>query len=337
MIQVMLSTRSLPDKVKVASNLQEDEFIESLESLEPQISSICLSKETTLIEKACESLDYFVKFFSSGSKAFKKLHIDCDNVASHVSQLSRIFHVRGYSNEKANAMKLVFQIAELTHNNVFLMRCFSFFLQTTSSKSSEFEDIIQKKMLSLHDVLFDNYMRLATLKSPRTENAILLCLLDLAYYYYLKNNKDMAFSLIEMVKEAINSTLTYLIGQCNVVRMYLHFTQFKILVKEENYSLEGASALHKEVEQMCNCYKSQVYFSSEDPLLYPAIQFDVINELFSYHSLRFTPMKLIPYVRLLLGHGFLNGCSLRIIQMASMYSHIQYQLECMNKFLVSFL
>lgn len=297
---------------------------------------MCLSKETTLIDKARESLKYFVKFHSLRSNSFEKLNIDWDQVASYVSTLSRIFHVRGYSNEKANAMKFLFQVAELAHNNVAWMQSFSFFLQTTFSKSSEFEDIIQKKMPTLHDIVFDSYKRIATLRSPRTDNAVLLCLLDLAYYYYLKGDKDMAFSLIEMVKEVLNCTLSHLFGQSNVSRMYLHFTQYRILVKEENYSLEGASALHNEVEEIFNCFKSQVYVSSEDSLLFPAVQFDVINEIFSYHSLRLTTIKIVPYVRSLLTHGFSNGCSLRTIQMASIYSYFQYQTECMNKFLVSF-
>lgn len=319
----------------VKSNIQEDEFIEAIETLAPQVSLINLSKETELLVKARESLSYFIKCYSVSSFPFKKLYVDWEQVATNVIRLARIFHVRGYLNDRRKAMELLFDIAELSQDSVALIQAFSFFLETTFSHAGQFEEKIIKKMSMVHDILFDKYSNLECLKSPRTENNVLLCLLNLAYYYYLSDNNDMAFSLLEIVKDAIDYKLPNQIGRNNVIRMYLHLIQYRILAKEKDYSLEGASALHREVEEIWNCFKSHVYVSSEDSMIYPAIQYDVVNELFVYHSLRLTTNKMVPYVRLMLNQGLANGCALRIIQMASIYSHVQYQSECMTKFLVS--
>lgn len=326
----------IPDKVKVISGLQEDEYIEHLESLSSQIPLINLSNETALMNKARESIKYFIKLYSLRLTQFKKLHLDWEEIAGYINQLSRIFQIRGYFSESDNAVDLLFKVAEFSENNVALIQSFSSLLQASFTKPSKFEDVIAKTIMKIHDILYDTFINLEILKSPRTENTVLICLLNLAFYYYLKSEKDMAFSLLEMVRDAIDFKLPSQIGKFNVIRMYLHLIEYRILVKEENFSLEGASSLHKVVEEIFNCFKSQVYISSEDSILYPIVQFEAINDLFIYHSLRFTTNKMGPYVRSLLSHGLSNGCALRTIQTASIYSYIHYQSECMTKFLVSF-
>ncbi|KAL5288591.1 thr family protein [Megaselia abdita] len=331
-IEVLEQINLLKDKVSFKSGLQEDEFIEAMEAMYPQLSQISLSKETSIIEKARESLSFFVKFHSLSSGTFTKFRIDWCQVTDYINHLSRIFYVRGYSSDRKAAMKFLFKIAEISQNDLTFIQAFSSFLESSTS-NSEFDNTIEKQLPKLEEILFDKYMNLESLKSPRTENTVLLCLLNLAFYYYTKNDKEMASSLLEMVKDAIDVKLPHRIGKSDINRFYFHLTRYRILAREKDYSVEGASSLYKEVEDIFYCFKSQVYISSEDSILLPALQFDVIHELFAYHSLRFNSQKLIPFVRLLLTHGFTNGCSLRIIQITSFYSYFQYESECMTRFL----
>lgn len=304
--------------------------MDSIESNFTEFSKLPISKETLLISKAQECLKYYAKLVDIDTKSFKKFRPDWSKIVADLIHLGRHFEIRGYFNDKANTMKLLSKIMEFYENDLTLIHVVSFFLAKSNQNYTEYNSKIKKLLPKVEDILFDMYSKLPEMKSPRTENLILFCFLNLAYYYFLKGDKDNSSGLLHLVKEAIDENLIEHKEKKSVIRFYFFLIQFRICCKEKSESKQA-----KKCDDIYNCLKKFIYISTEDNLLYPIYQYEFINEVFNYHVLRFNTDKLYPYLRHLIDNALLNGCIFRIIQMVSFYCYAHYQAENISKFMVS--
>lgn len=284
--------------------------------------------------KAEECVDYFEELYKLSLSSFKKLQPEWENITADLLHISRIFHLRGYMKEKSRVMDLLFRINESHPNDTTFINISSFVLERIQSSQNKDVAIIQKILPALETVLWEKYSKLKTLSSPRTEVVVCLCILNLAYYYFLQDKKENCFLLLELVRDFIDLHRPEPDGKSGLTRMYYHIIRLRIRRKLNNHSKKATSEIENEVKAIYDCFRNHTYISSLDSILYPTIQYDIINELFSYHLLSFTTDQMTPYIRLLLSSGFINGCILRIIQMISIYSYVHYQSENMAKFMV---
>ncbi|XP_067630632.1 protein three rows [Eurosta solidaginis] len=324
--------------LKVDTKCQEDNLEELLQRKE--FSSVRIAHELKLVNQAKAALHGFRLFYemaNSDPLIIIEISIDWEAIIEDLTSLALYLQLAGYTDLATQAWILHYRIANTINDDFSSLRSLSYFCEY----SEYFMTLKNEMNLNVETARKESFLLNALQQLPilqkRFQNYILLYLCQLGRYHARNGHIVYAQILLKLVKQA-HDELPNQQGKYNVVLGTVDVIKFRIMWKH----LDGDESdinnqlmqrcLLRDMEDLLERFRGDFFkLSSSDVMSYTILLLSLVEQIAECSANRLCDQFVNSYFAGTFKLLLQSGSGLRLIQMLTMWTWINLQMEYVKK------